>query len=115
VLTHDTPVHCSSKELAKFTPPSGMTCQEYVQPFINDKGGYVNELNGQCQFCQYANGAEYAKSFNLFYDNRWRDYGVSFAFTIFNFALVFVCTWLYLGGFQRLRARFSKKTVKTEG
>lgn len=33
------------------------------------------------------------------------DYGVFWAFCVFNFIVVFVCSWLYLGGLKSIRRR----------
>jgi ATP-binding cassette subfamily G (WHITE) protein 2 (SNQ2) len=34
------------------------------------------------------------------------------AYILFNFAVVFVCTWLYLGGFRRIKGMFNPATEK---
>ncbi|KAA8897609.1 ABC-2 type transporter-domain-containing protein [Sphaerosporella brunnea] len=109
VLTKDVPVRCAEREFARFTPPQGTTCQNYVQAFIQQAGGYVEEVNGECRFCQYATGEQFAKGFNVEYGHRWGDVGIVIAFIVFNFAVVFVCSWLFLGGLKRLRKRVSKK------
>ncbi|KAF9771709.1 hypothetical protein IL306_010636 [Fusarium sp. DS 682] len=38
---HDQPVRCEQGEFARFEPPSGQSCNEYVKPFIQRAGGYV--------------------------------------------------------------------------
>lgn len=74
--------------------------------------------NGLCEFCQYANGDEFAKGFNVYYNNKWLDFGVFWAFCGFNFAVVFLCSWLYLGGLKTVKdmvsptARKQKKARK---
>ena len=110
VGVHGRPVICASTEFARFPPPPGQTCQSYTQSYIAKAGGYVqNGTNGLCEFCQYANGDEYAASFNVFYKDIWLDYGVFWAYCVFNFMVVFVCTWLYLGGMKSIKRRFSGK------
>lgn len=120
VAVHGRPVICSSTELARFTPPPGQTCQSYTQAFIAQAGGYVqNGTDGLCEFCQYANGDEFAAGFNVHYSDKWLDYGVTWAFCVFNFMVVFLCTWLYLGGMKKLKATLSpagrkqRKATKT--
>ena len=109
VATHDRPVRCSSTEVARFPSPPGTTCDSYTAPYIAQAGGYVQTgADGLCEFCQYANGDEFARGFNVYYDHKWRDYGIFWAFCIFNFVVVFAASWLYLGGVKNLRRRFSK-------
>lgn len=112
-VTHNVPVICDSSELARFAAPPGQTCQSYTQAFIAQAGGYVQTgADGLCEFCQYANGDEFAASFNVFYGHIWRDYGIFWAYIIFNFAVVFVCSWLYLGGARKIGKVFSPKARK---
>ena len=113
VATHDRPVVCASKEFARFAPPPGQTCQSYTAAFIAQAGGYVqNGSNGLCEFCQYANGDEYAAGFNVFYSHKWLDYGVFWAYCVFNFLVVFLCSWLYLGGMETIKRSFSPAARK---
>jgi ABC-type multidrug transport system permease subunit len=75
VVTHSVPVRCDDKELARFSPPPGRSCEEYAGPFARVRGGYVTtESDGLCGFCQYATGNEFAASFNVFYRHKWRNY-----------------------------------------
>ncbi len=71
-----------------------------------------NGTGGLCEFCQYANGDEFAAGFNVYYSTKWRDYGVVWAFCIFNFVVVFFCSWLYLGGFKTVKSAFSPAARK---
>jgi ATP-binding cassette subfamily G (WHITE) protein 2 (SNQ2) len=103
VLTRDVPVRCAEREMARFTPPDGTTCENYVSSFIQRAGGYVEQVGGECRFCQYSSGEEFAASFNVQYAHRWRDVGIIVAFVAFNFAIVFLCSWLFLGGSRRLK------------
>lgn len=110
VAVHNRPVICAPNEFARFPPPPGQTCQSYTQQFIRQAGGYVqNGTNGLCEFCQYASGDEFAAGFNVYYKNKWEDYGVFWAYCGFNFAVVFLCSWLYLGGGKRVWGMVSPK------
>lgn len=105
-LTHNVPVRCGENEFARFTPPDGETCGEYVRGFLEMVGGYVLEENGTCKFCQFENGEEFARGFNIEYGRRWRDIGIVCAYVVFNFLAVAVFSWLYLGGVGRVRRRW---------
>ena len=108
VATHGRRVVCASSEFARFSPPPGQSCQSYAGSFIEQAGGYVQDgANGLCEFCQYATGDEFAASFDVYYSKKWTDYGVFWAFCIFNFAVVFLGSWLYLGGLKKIRSALS--------
>ncbi|KZF21113.1 hypothetical protein L228DRAFT_222166 [Xylona heveae TC161] len=112
VATHGIPINCSQSEYARFTPPAGQTCEQYTRGFVRAVGGYVREVDGMCMFCQYANGDQFAAGFNAFYSHKWRDYGIFFAFCIFNFMVVFFCSWLMLKGGHRLKSRIRSASNK---
>lgn len=104
VAVHGRPLVCAANELARFPAPPGQTCQSYTAPFIAQAGGYVQTgTDGLCEFCQYASGDEFAAGFNVYYSDKWFYYGVFWAFCVFNFAVVFFGSWLYLGGAKKIR------------
>jgi ATP-binding cassette subfamily G (WHITE) protein 2 (SNQ2) len=106
-------IQCSETELAKFSAPPGQDCQSYAGSFAQQSGGYVQtQPNGQCGYCQYATGDAFAASFNVFERHVWRDYGIVWIFIFFNFAVVFICTGLHLGGLRRIKNFFSPKARK---
>jgi ATP-binding cassette subfamily G (WHITE) protein 2 (SNQ2) len=113
LVVHNVPVRCSTNELATFAPPPNQSCQSYVGPYIAQAGGYVEtQPNGDCGFCQYANGDEFAAGFNVKYQHLWRNYGFFWAYVLFNFAVVFFCSWLYLQGGRSLKGFLTGKTRK---
>lgn len=108
LLTDGIPIECSTSELAIFPPPPGQDCQSYAGQFAQQSGGYVQtQPNGDCGFCQYASGTQFAASFNVMAGNVWRDFGIMWIYIFFNFAVVFACTWLYLGGLRKMKSFFS--------
>ncbi|KAK5688745.1 ATP-binding cassette transporter snq2 [Elasticomyces elasticus] len=112
-VTHGQVVRCDESELARFPAPPGQTCESYAGPYVAQAGGYVTTLSdGLCGFCQYANGDEFAASFNVYYRYVWRDYGIFWGFCAFNFCVVFACSWLYLQGGQSLKSKLSPKARK---
>ena len=120
LVIHNVPVVCDSTELAQLRAPPGQTCQSYLGPYTEQVGGYVTTLdNGLCGFCQYATGDEFGASFNVYFRYVWRDYGIFWAFCVFNIAVVFLCSWLYLQGGRKVMrsvspaARKEKKAIKS--
>ncbi|OQE46403.1 hypothetical protein PENCOP_c001G07055 [Penicillium coprophilum] len=113
-ITHDVPVRCIEREESHFSPPPGMTCQQYAGSYVAKAGGYVRDAaNGMCAYCQYSDGGQYAKSINVFYSHKWRDYGILWGYIIFNFALVFAFSWLYLHGVRNMKRWLSARKTTT--
>jgi ATP-binding cassette subfamily G (WHITE) protein 2 (SNQ2) len=113
LVVHNVTITCETAELAIFSAPPGQTCDSYVGPYIAQAGGYVQtQANGQCGFCQYANGDEFARNFNVYYRHLWRDYGFFWVYVLFNFGIVFVCSWLYLQGGRRIKELLTGKKRK---
>ena len=59
---HDVPVVCEQDELAVFDAPPGESCDQYAGSYVQQAGGYVITVDGQCGICQYANGDEFVSS-----------------------------------------------------
>ncbi|KAF2449373.1 hypothetical protein P171DRAFT_460670 [Karstenula rhodostoma CBS 690.94] len=113
LLVRGQPIVCATAELAMFPPPPGQDCQTYAGGFAQQSGGYVQtQPNGDCGYCQYATGDAFAASFNVFEKNIWRDFGIMWIFICFNFFVVFLGTWLQLGGARKIKLMFSPKARK---
>ncbi|KYK56269.1 ABC transporter [Drechmeria coniospora] len=114
VVIHDQPVECLDDEFATFQPPSNLTCDEYVDPYIATMGGSVEtSVEGVCEYCQYATGDEFGVGFSVYYDNIWRDFGIFCGFIVFNYAVIYFATWMrygYRGGnpFKLILAKVRK-------
>lgn len=72
----DVKIQCEPSEYIQFAAPAGQTCGGYMADFLASNTGYLLDANttGTCSFCQYSQGADYAKTFNLsekYYS--WRD------------------------------------------
>ena len=115
VACHGRPVICAPNEFARFSPPPGLTCESYTAPFIARAGGYVqNGTDGLCEFCQYATGDEFLAGFNIYYSDKWFYYGVTWAFVLFNFMVVFFASWLYLGGWKSVKTGLTTRKPKAK-
>jgi ATP-binding cassette, subfamily G (WHITE), member 2, PDR len=94
----NTEVTCAANELLSFAPPAGQTCQQFMANYINLAGGYLQagtENNtDQCQFCTIGQTNAYLAGVNVYYEDRWRNYGIFMVYVVFNiFAGLFVY-WL---------------------
>ena len=114
VAIHELPVVCKPEEFSRFQPPSAQSCEAYAAPFIAAHGGYV-QTGGQglCEMCTFATGDQYAAGIGVFYDHRWRNAGIALGFVLFNFAVVFLATWLKFDG-ARLLPRVPTMTWKAK-
>ncbi|KAF1352679.1 hypothetical protein EJ07DRAFT_183458 [Lizonia empirigonia] len=113
LLVQGQEIRCDTSELAIFPPPPGQDCQTYAGQFAQQSGGYVEtQPDGTCGYCQFATGDAFAASFNVFPRYIWRDFGIMWAYIFFNFAVVFICTWLYLGGMRQIISVFNPSARK---
>ncbi|CAO2657983.1 Nn.00g072430.m01.CDS01 [Neocucurbitaria sp. VM-36] len=99
VGTHEVPVRCSVAETSIFHPPNGMTCREYAGAFANASMAviYNPDAKQDCQFCPYAVSDIYLATVNMFYDDRWRNFGVLLVYIAFNISVFFLGFYLHSG------------------
>lgn len=99
-------VQCSDAEFARFDPPSGQTCAQYLGAWMAGPGSRNNLINpdatSDCHVCQYTRGSDYLFTVNLNdYYYGWRNAAICVIFAISSYALVF--------GLMKLRTKASKK------
>jgi len=101
------PAQCSSTELVRVIPPQG-TCQDYLGAYQSFAGGtLINpQSTTECEFCSIAETNVFLNAVGINFDNRWRDFGIIWAFIIFNVFAAIGLYWL---------ARVPKKSGKEEG
>ncbi|CCE63103.1 hypothetical protein TPHA_0D04700 [Tetrapisispora phaffii CBS 4417] len=90
-------VHCADYELRKFTPPSGLTCGEYMDPYISAAGtGYLTDPNNTetCSFCQISDTNTFLASVGSSYHRRWRNFGIFICFIAINYIGGIFFYWL---------------------
>ncbi|KAL3232156.1 Uncharacterized protein RNJ44_04072 [Nakaseomyces bracarensis] len=90
-------VHCSNTELVAFTPPTGLTCGQYMTPYLNVAGtGYLSDpaATDECHFCQYSHTNDFLKSVSSKYSRRWRNYGIFIAFIVINYIGGIIFYWM---------------------
>ncbi|KAI1387652.1 ABC-2 type transporter-domain-containing protein [Hypoxylon trugodes] len=83
-------VNCRSWELNSFNAPDGMTCGEYIAPFLEKGAGYiVDNATSVCQYCAYKVGNQFYEPLGFSFDYRWRDLGIFAAFVGSNIIILF--------------------------
>ena len=87
-------ITCSDIEYVTVNPPAGMTCSQYMDPYMALAGGYLTNPGSTmaCQFCSLRTTDELlGPLFNIKYSNRWRDALIIIAFIVFNVRDFSVC------------------------
>ncbi|KAF7984807.1 hypothetical protein HWV62_11820 [Athelia sp. TMB] len=80
-------VTCAPQELVTLQPPSGQTCGSYMESYLTNVGGYLNNPNATsaCEFCSIRTTDQFLENnFNIFYSHHWRNLGLLVAFIAFN-------------------------------
>lgn len=111
------PVTCSNREVSIFDPPVGQTCGAYLERYASATGGVIQNPGAtvDCHFCSLSNADQFLASVNIHYSERWRNFGILFAFIAFNMFLAVSTYWLFrVVNFNslKIKMRKSKKEAK---
>jgi ATP-binding cassette subfamily G (WHITE) protein 2 (PDR) len=89
-------VNCASNELLHFDPPSGKTCGEYIQDYVSFAGGRMQDDNAtsDCSFCAISDTNVFLKALSSDYSQAWRNFGILWAYVIFNIFAALALYWL---------------------
>ncbi|KAH3918759.1 hypothetical protein HBI56_024090 [Parastagonospora nodorum] len=89
-------VTCADRELVRFEPRSGQTCQEYTQKYIDNFGGYLVDpnANSNCGLCSIKDTNTFLASISSDYSQAWRNFGILWAYCIFNIFAALALYWL---------------------
>ncbi|KIY52486.1 ABC transporter [Fistulina hepatica ATCC 64428] len=94
----DQTMACADIELVTVQPPSGLTCSQYLDPYMSVAGGYLTNPNAtsSCEFCSTRTTDAYLGAvFNIYDRYHWRDLGIMVAYVGFNLAATYVLTWFF--------------------
>ncbi|KAJ7716581.1 ABC-2 type transporter-domain-containing protein [Mycena maculata] len=77
-------VVCSSIEVLVVDPVAGQNCGQYFAPYMQLAGGNLLNPNAtsDCEFCSLADTNVFLEADNIFYSQRWRNFGI---------------LWIYIG------------------
>jgi ATP-binding cassette subfamily G (WHITE) protein 2 (PDR) len=92
----NTNVVCAANEILRFDPPNGYTCGEYMKNYMAIAGGYLQnpEAAENCGFCSIADTNAFLAGVGAKYEDRWRNFGIMWAFIIFNIFAALGLYWL---------------------
>ena len=88
-------VRCARNELAVFNPPSGQTCKAYLARYFQEGAPgqlYNPSATSGCEYCPLSSAEQFLAASNIYPEQRWRNWGIGFAFIIFN---IFAAIMLY--------------------
>ncbi|KAM3514606.1 hypothetical protein MY11210_001712 [Beauveria gryllotalpidicola] len=101
-------VKCKESEFARFDPPSGQSCSQYLDSYLHSQGpGSVANLvnpdaTSDCRVCTYTKAQDYLRTLNLNeYYYGWRDAGIVVLLVFSSYMLVYVL--------MKLRTKRSKQ------
>jgi len=94
---HERPVNCSPREVSVFSPPAGQTCGEYLAPYLQVAPGTLQNPDAtvDCQYCSLSNADQFAAQSNIYWSTKWRDYGIFWAFIVFNAFIAVLTYWAF--------------------
>ncbi|KAH0215296.1 putative ABC multidrug transporter, partial [Aureobasidium melanogenum] len=94
---HGKPVICSNVETSVFQPPAGQTCGQYLARYLETSPGYLQNpnANADCAYCALSNAGELLAGSNIYYSQVWRNFGIFWAYVVFNIAAAVFLYWIF--------------------
>lgn len=94
---HGRPVTCSAGETSIFDPPPGQTCGQYLAPFLKMAPGRLQNPDSEasCRYCTFDNADQYLAGSNIFWSQRWRNFGIMWAYIAFNIFMAISVYYLF--------------------
>ncbi|KAH6974077.1 ABC-2 type transporter [Ilyonectria destructans] len=93
-VLHDREVTCSDTETSIFDPPAGQTCGQYLADYLETVPGQLqnSDATEKCQYCSLQVADQYLVGNDIYWSERWRNFGIVWAFVVFN---IFIATATY--------------------
>ncbi|KAF2847006.1 ABC multidrug transporter-like protein [Plenodomus tracheiphilus IPT5] len=113
-------VTCAASEVSVFDAPNGQTCGTYLADYTNLTGGVIQNPgdSADCRYCAYSNADQFLAGSSIYYGERWRNFGIIFAFICFNVFIALLSYYLFrVANLSNLTAIFhkTKKGAKAKG
>ncbi|KAI9151610.1 ABC transporter CDR4 [Paramyrothecium foliicola] len=107
----NTDIVCAANELLTMQPFSNESCREYLGEYMAAAGGRLlnPDATSDCTFCPLAETNDFLASVNSDYSRRWRNFGIVWAYVIFNIFAALALYWLV-----RMPKKPKDKKKKTE-
>lgn len=94
---HGSNVTCSPMEILHLPVPQNVTCEDFLSPFATATGGTIlnpSAMSGMCKYCFISKSDQILERFNIYYDERWRNYGLLWTFVVANVLGALGLYWL---------------------
>lgn len=95
--TAGVPIVCSPAEILTFNPPPSQSCAQYLAEYLQLEGG--NLLNPdrvrECRLCPASNTDSVLALLGIYYSDRWRNLGITLAYSVFNVLGALALYWLF--------------------
>ncbi|UPK91915.1 hypothetical protein LCI18_002850 [Fusarium solani-melongenae] len=90
-------VTCADNEVLHMAAPANLTCESFMDPFVQEAGGYLlNPLSSDtCQYCSLASTEQFLKNFEIDYSDRWWHFGILWVYIAFNIAATLGLYWYF--------------------
>lgn len=95
-------VSCSESELLNIPLPpmnASTTCMEWLGPFADAAGGHlVDSLDTAadvCRYCPISDADQFLARFDIRYADAWRNFGILWAYVLFNAGAAMGAYWLF--------------------
>ncbi|KIH94142.1 ABC multidrug transporter [Sporothrix brasiliensis 5110] len=94
---HDRPIVCSAAETSIFSPPMGYTCGQYLAPYLTVAPGTLQNPDdtADCRYCQISVADTYLAQSNIYWSTRWRNFGILWAYILFNIFIAILTYYLF--------------------
>ncbi|KAG6123477.1 hypothetical protein E4U13_005964 [Claviceps humidiphila] len=116
---HERAIECSDVELNVFDPPQGTTCGEYLKPLLSKAPGLLQnpEATSQCHYCNVQNADQILSQSNIFWSDRFRNFGIMWAYILINIGFAVLLYYLFrVKQWKKGSSKSkSKSNSKTEG
>lgn len=98
-------VECAADEVSTFNPPSGQTCGQYMSDYLKTAVGTLQNptATSDCSYCALSNADQFLAGVNIYWADRWRDFGLIWVYVAFNVAAAVFLYWFF-----RVRQRKAK-------
>lgn len=105
---HGRPVSCAAAETLSFDPPRGQTCGSYLADFLAGAPGQLQNPvdTSACRYCSVSVADQTLAGSEIFWDDRWRNFGIVWAHIIFNVAVA-------IGSYYIFRVEKGRRKGKT--
>ncbi|WPJ61203.1 hypothetical protein SMAC4_07892 [Sordaria macrospora] len=96
-MLHGRSVTCSAEETLTFNPPQGMSCSQYLGPMMQQAQGVLQNPNAteSCRYCAFSVADQYLVNVDIFWSERWRNWGIVWAYVVFDIAVAVLLYYVF--------------------